>query len=63
HDLAGRYLAPALRTMLDGLGGKENPYEEVLHAVREVLEARFGPFDLEQLGSESALPHHRRQPS
>lgn len=64
RDLAGRYVAPALRTMLDGLGGKENPYEEVLHAVREVLEARFGPFDATPEGpAAGALPHHRRQPS
>lgn len=63
HDLASRYVAQALRTMLDGLAGKENPYEEVLQAVREVLEARFGPFDLERPGSGSALPHHRRKPS
>lgn len=66
EDLAGSYVAQAIRKMLEGLAGKENPYEGVLQAVRQVLEARFpsaAPEADGAGGSAAVLPHHRRQPS
>lgn len=40
--LAGQYVLPALRKMLAAMEGKQNSFESVLKAVREILESRVG---------------------
>lgn len=57
-DLAEGYVGRALHKMLDGLSGKDNPYEEVLRAVAQVLETRF---PAAASSCSPAVPHHRRQ--
>jgi len=61
QDLASGYVGRALPKMLAGLAGKENAYEDVLQALRQVLEARYGPIAGEPPGPSSTLPHHRRR--
>lgn len=63
---AGTYLVPAVDKMLTGLDGKANPYEQVLRAVRRILETfavevapTEGPFeddDLVRIGSSHRSP-------
>lgn len=61
-ELARSSVLPAVARMLDGLAGNDNPYEDVLRAVAEVLQERFGPAgDLEGAAATEPAPHHRRR--
>jgi nitrate reductase delta subunit len=40
-ELAGNAVLPALKKMIDGLAGKENPFEHVLKAIASVLQERY----------------------
>ncbi|MBI3934542.1 MAG: molecular chaperone TorD family protein [Acidobacteria bacterium] len=42
--LCASYILPALEKMQAGLAGKDNPYEEVLLAVRHLIEPLAAPF-------------------
>lgn len=42
--LCASYILPALEKMQAGLAGKDNPYEEVLHAVRHLIEPLAAPY-------------------
>jgi nitrate reductase delta subunit len=41
-EFAGACVLPAVEKMLDGFGGKDNPYEHLLRCVSCVLATRFG---------------------
>jgi nitrate reductase delta subunit len=40
NDLAAKCVLPAVKKMLDGMSGKDNPYENVLKAIQYVLAER-----------------------
>ena len=40
-ELAGKSVLPALKKMIGGLAGKENPFENVLQAIESVLQERY----------------------
>ncbi len=40
-DLAGRYLLPALGKMLEGMKGKESPYEVLLDVTRKIIRGEY----------------------
>jgi len=46
-ELARGAVLPALKKMLQGLNGKNSPYEDLLLAVREQVERRFQPEPVE----------------
>lgn len=48
-EFGGKFLRPALEKMLATLAGKNNPYENVLAAVRAVLEANHNGASVEVL--------------
>lgn len=63
-ELARSSALPAVARMLDGLAGNENPYEDVLRAVADVLEDRFPPSRGTRPTSAlrpDPVPHHRRR--
>jgi nitrate reductase molybdenum cofactor assembly chaperone NarJ/NarW len=55
NRFASRFLLPALEKMLQGLNGKNCPYEEVLEAIRTVVLSPYGAA-LEPVGDRIPIP-------
>jgi nitrate reductase delta subunit len=55
-DLSGRYVIPALGKMLEGIAGKDCPYEELLEMTRDVINDTHDPIVVQQPVKRPAAP-------